>query len=456
MATSPTMRRYTRLLLHLRTHAGNTSPDIPPCAFGSDEFVDELPPSLTRSTHSHSYPPSRTRRMVSPHPYSSPDLVAPPQQLQRSKSESFRPDAQCRQCRQEIAFPECAAQAHVNRPASVDTRRAALFDTGLESYANGHLRYMIGGMAHPSLDVETEQVMLGRSNSHRPRRSQTINENARETGGFAACPNKANEITTDPESLGWNPYRERLPTANAGAADGRFARIWEKPYILALIFLPVPALLSLIYTAMGHAILRHAHPSQVAFLAPVRSSAAAGAVGGIILALPLEFLIFLLLHSFNISSSPAAPRSAAATTNNAYGRSPPFPFSPSSPSSPSFSEPVIRKCASTPDNFFDDVSSICNKKSRRPHWTHLSLFIILFSFFICIGAMAAPLGVICLDPLPLSFESATEESLLWLLLGLNGVHRILTPSTSAQAGMVGGAVSGLSTIVLYLLWRLTR
>ena len=452
MKTSPTMRRYTRLLLQLRTHAGNTSPDIPPCASGLDEFRDELPPSLTtRTTHSHSYPPSRTRRMISPHPYSNPDLGAPPQ-LQRSRSESFRPDAQCRQCRQDIAFPECAAQANLNRSASMGTRRAALFDPGLESYANGRLGYTIGGMVHPSLDVETEQVMLGRSNSHRPHRSQTMNENARETGGFAACPRKGNETTTafDPESPGWNPYREPLPTTNAGAADRRCAQIWENPYILALIFLPVPALLSLIYTAMGHAILRHAHPSQVAFLAPVRSSAAAGAVGGIILTLPLEFLMFLLFHSFNIFSSPTAPRSAPATTNNAYGHSSPFPFSPSSPS---FSEPVIRKYAPTPDNFFDDVSSICNKKSRRPHWTHLTFFIILFSLFICIGAMAAPLGVICLDPL--SFESATEEALLWLLSGLNGVHRMLTPSTAAQAGMVGGAVSGLSTIVLYLLWRLT-
>ncbi len=437
------MRRYTRLLLDLRTHAENTPPYIPPCAFGLEEFRDEFPPSLTTMTthsHSHSHPPSRTRRMVSPHPYSNPALVAS-SQLQRSKSAA--------QYKQDITFPECAAQANLNRSASMGTRRAArVFDPRLEDYANAHLGYMV----HPSLDVRNEQVMLGRSDSYRSHRSQTMEENATETGGFAACPKKANGITTAFDSLGWDQYREPLPTTNAGAADRRFAQIWENPYILALIFLPVPALLSLIYTAMGHAILRHAHPSQVAFLAPVRSSAAAGAVGGIVLTLPLEFLIFLLFHSFNISSNQTAP-SSAATTNNAYGRSSPFPFS--SPSSPSSSEPVIRKYAPNPDNFFDDVSSVCNNKSHRPHWTHLAFFIILFSLFICIGTMAAPLGVVCLAPLPLSSESAAEEALFWLLSGLDGVPRMLTPSTAALAGMVGGAVSGLSTIFLYLLWRLT-
>ncbi|KAG7440412.1 uncharacterized protein BT62DRAFT_627146 [Guyanagaster necrorhizus] len=58
-------------------------------------------------------------------------------------------------------------------------------------------------------------------------------------------------------------------------------------FILLLFFLPFPPLFSIIYAALGWAILR-GH-------VPVRSFAEAGATGGIILALPLALAVWILL-----------------------------------------------------------------------------------------------------------------------------------------------------------------
>ncbi|KAJ7043231.1 hypothetical protein C8F04DRAFT_1074151 [Mycena alexandri] len=59
-------------------------------------------------------------------------------------------------------------------------------------------------------------------------------------------------------------------------------------------FLPLPPLVSLIYLAVGHVVLRAAHPSLYAPV-PLISSVRAAAVGGAILALPLAVLLYLLL-----------------------------------------------------------------------------------------------------------------------------------------------------------------
>jgi hypothetical protein len=59
-------------------------------------------------------------------------------------------------------------------------------------------------------------------------------------------------------------------------------------------FLPIPPVLSVIYLACGHVVLRAAHPLHYGAV-PLISSVRAGAVGGAILALPLAVLLYLLL-----------------------------------------------------------------------------------------------------------------------------------------------------------------
>ncbi|KAJ7771748.1 hypothetical protein B0H16DRAFT_1514591 [Mycena metata] len=59
-------------------------------------------------------------------------------------------------------------------------------------------------------------------------------------------------------------------------------------------FLPLPTLVSVLYLAIGHVVLRAAHPSLYAPV-PLISSVRAAAVGGAILALPLAVLLYLLL-----------------------------------------------------------------------------------------------------------------------------------------------------------------
>jgi len=59
-------------------------------------------------------------------------------------------------------------------------------------------------------------------------------------------------------------------------------------------FLPIPPVISVIYLACGHVVLRAVHPAHYGAV-PLISSVRAGAVGGTILALPLAVLLYLLL-----------------------------------------------------------------------------------------------------------------------------------------------------------------
>jgi len=67
-----------------------------------------------------------------------------------------------------------------------------------------------------------------------------------------------------------------------------------KAAVILGAFLPIPPVLSIIYIACGHVVLRAAHPAHYGAV-PLISSVRAAAVGGVILALPLAVLLYLLL-----------------------------------------------------------------------------------------------------------------------------------------------------------------
>jgi hypothetical protein len=59
-------------------------------------------------------------------------------------------------------------------------------------------------------------------------------------------------------------------------------------------FLPIPPIVSVIYVACGHGVLRAAHSAHYVAV-PLISSVRAAAAGGAILSLPLAVLLYLLL-----------------------------------------------------------------------------------------------------------------------------------------------------------------
>ncbi|KAJ6500460.1 hypothetical protein C8R45DRAFT_977768 [Mycena sanguinolenta] len=122
-------------------------------------------------------------------------------------------------------------------------------------------------------------------------------------------------------------------------------------------FLPLPPLISVLYLACGHSILRSAHPTR--YGAPIISSVRAGAAGGAILALPLAVLGYLLL----------------------------FPTKPPDP-----------------DDFFDDDDE------GEGVWDAVGVY-ATYAFcavlVLTLGAISGALGIVCL---PSSLLSAAEAA----------------------------------------------
>lgn len=162
-----------------------------------------------------------------------------------------------------------------------------------------------------------------------------------------------------------------------------------------IIFLPVPPLLSLIYLAVGHAVLKSSSSSTAIFsIVPIINSLKAGVVGGTILAIPILALVYLLLFSFH-------------------------------------DEP-----ADSPLDFFDDdesrhlsfISRLSLPKRSAIGYVGIAILAIF------LGVITGPLGVAC-------FPKAA----------------MLTANGAAKAGVVGGlvlspAIVGVSGVVV-LLWR---
>ena len=172
-----------------------------------------------------------------------------------------------------------------------------------------------------------------------------------------------------------------------------------RPGLLALLFLPVPPLLALLYMAVGHALLRAARPTPRSIYrqAPVGASIEAGATGGVILALPLALLLYIIARQ---------PR------------------------------------ADAPEDFFEDDASGVHGVARWLPWVGVAG---TAAFLFAIGGVAGPLGVACL-------QGSVQ--------GSGDTRRLLSASAAAAAGFVGGAVLASVAIVVgmlvTLLWLRSR
>lgn len=169
------------------------------------------------------------------------------------------------------------------------------------------------------------------------------------------------------------------------------------PVPIFLLYLPLPPLLSMIYMVCGHAILRQTQASPTSiYNAPIITSLEAGATGGIILAIPLAIILYFLLL---------------------------FPTRPST----------------APEDFFEDDTS---STAARQRWMHSLGICVSALFAICIGGPSGPLGVVCLSHGALgAFVSA---------------RKILSPSSAAAAGFLGGGIVGVGLFILCTGWCMGR
>ncbi|KAJ7929269.1 hypothetical protein B0H13DRAFT_943184 [Mycena leptocephala] len=117
-----------------------------------------------------------------------------------------------------------------------------------------------------------------------------------------------------------------------------------KAAAILLGFLPIPPIVSVIYVACGHGVLRAAHSAHYVAV-PLISSVRAAAAGGAILSLPLAVLLYLLL----------------------------FPTKPPDP-----------------EDFFED------EEDTRELWWMYSTYAVCGALVLCIGVISAALGTVCL------------------------------------------------------------
>ncbi|KAF5319879.1 hypothetical protein D9758_017854 [Tetrapyrgos nigripes] len=204
---------------------------------------------------------------------------------------------------------------------------------------------------------------------------------------------------------------------------------------LCTVFLPVFPLLATTYMVLGHSILRAAHhhsdstPNPTSYHAvPLSSSAKSGAVGGIILALPILILLYPFLHSTPIFISFSLPTPAHVIQS------------------------VSQTNSSRPDDFFDDESEkrvvvFGRRRSTRRHQHHHGQdgqyghhrdegasktmrtigFAVLFILVFLFGSISGPLGYGCL-------HAAND--------GRYNSQTMLSGRHAAEAGLVGGVVLG--------------
>lgn len=132
---------------------------------------------------------------------------------------------------------------------------------------------------------------------------------------------------------------------------------------------------------IGHAVLRHAHPPpDITWQAAISSSIEAGATGGVILALPIALLLYILI----------------------------FPNPHSSVS---------------PEDFFEDDDAGATGLERLYKYFG---YVVGVSLAVCMGAIAGPLGVTCLSPS--------------LKQGQGTATAMLSTGSAALAGFVGGVL----------------
>jgi len=252
--------------------------------------------------------------------------------------------------------------------------------------------YTLGATRSP---VESEfgmQQVLGRVQDHEQ-------QNTTDTSHFTNI-----EKPPDSSSNIGHQYPRNGPVTRIATNEVRGSEpliptpLYRRPFLVLLLFLPVPPLLSLVYLVTGHAIFRQTHASPTSiFRAPFLSSIEAGATGGVILSLPIALLLYLLLY-------PTRPDTA-------------------------------------PEDFFEDDSSSVINQAR---WIRYTGYTVAALLAICIGGIAGPLGVTCLS-------SGAADSFV-------GNKRLLSTGAAASAGFVGGVllfVGCLSIgVIVLLVWSL--
>ncbi|TFK35807.1 hypothetical protein BDQ12DRAFT_725595 [Crucibulum laeve] len=159
-----------------------------------------------------------------------------------------------------------------------------------------------------------------------------------------------------------------------------------RPLFMLIIFLPIPPLLSLLYMLIGHAILRRSHPLDPSWKAPLLSSVESGALGGVILSLPLALLIYLIA----------------------------FP---------------TKQQSSSPEDFFEDDESL---SSKNPLFRY-SGYAVCLVLVVCIGGAAGPLGVTCIG----GAEPGGQ-------MVIAAARKTLTTGKAAVAGSRGFCEPGIS------------
>ncbi|KAF4623534.1 hypothetical protein D9613_001753 [Agrocybe pediades] len=230
-------------------------------------------------------------------------------------------------------------------------------------------------------------------------------QNTTETSYFS---NKSEKPADSNHNIG-HEYPRNGPVTQLAPQDTRNSEplvptpLHRRPLLALLLFLPIPPLLSLLYLVTGHAIFRdtHASPDSI-FRAPLLSSVEAGATGGVILALPIALLLYILL----------------------------FPSHPST----------------APEDFFEDDSSSVMNQARWIRYTGYGVAALLAT---CIGGIAGPLGVTCLS------GNATDSFV--------GNKKLLSTGAAASAGFIGGVLLFLGgaafasiSILLWSLWMRRR
>lgn len=173
------------------------------------------------------------------------------------------------------------------------------------------------------------------------------------------------------------------------------------PGVSLLLFIPIPPILSLLYMAAGHAMLRLTQKSSSSSIyhSPILSSVEVGATGGLILSFPVALLLYLLIF---VNKPPAVPE----------------------------------------DFFEDDDGSATTGLSR---WIMYLSYLTCVFFFIGIGGVAGPLGVTCLS------RGVSHEFVV--------TKKMLSTGAATAAGFLGGIVLsvgillfGVLIILVWLFW----